>query len=318
MSTDIVPYTPPEIEPYKSDFPYLDNEDATGLDAAAGYVLLEIAEAEWHFTNIGYRLLAVRPKLKKEKRFESWCEFHFSHKFSYSTLANYIDVVEKLPEYIARNDSITSRAKYVLTSGKPDTWRIDAGVKLAEIGQLDEHAAHIVRYAPEPITRLYLAGELPKTATRLFVDSFKAIPKESPDLKEKIIEWQVCNHEVMDYLKEIHAKWVKTRNDERPAESWLSLVDENGLLCGFDWSIRVNDPQAPAFIARHRVDRRELHILENSTPNPNPIEYDWSANRRGCIKVINGETVMVLDPEIARKVTDGETVIYRMRTRRKK
>lgn len=317
MSTALVPAgdTPPA--PFDAGFEYLEGEDSAALNEDAGYILTEIAAAEWHFTNMGYRLLAARARLKKEKRYKAWCEFHFGHKFHYDTLQNYVGVVEKLPPQVARDDTIIARAKYTLTSGKPESWRIEEGVKLAEKGLLDDDSAYIVRYAPESIVRRFLAMELPKTETRLFTESFNKIPKTSPDLREAVIEWGVYDHAVMDYLREIHEKWVKTRNHERPAESWLALKDDNGLLNGFGWSKHVADPQAPAFISTHRVDRKALHELEDSTPNPNPIEYDWSENRRGCIEFKNGIAFMLIDSEMARKVQDGETVFYRMRTRRK-
>lgn len=320
MSDDsaLVPTMPSEPAPFDAGFEYLEGEDAAALNQDAGYILTEIAAAEWHFTNMGYRLLSARARLKKEKRYKAWCEFHFGHKFHYDTLQNYVGVVEKLPPQVARDDTIIARAKYILTSGKPEQWRIDEGVKLAKIGQLDDDSAYIVRYAPEPIVRRFLSAELPKTPTAAFTASFNKIPRTSPDLREAVIEWGVYDPDVMDYLREVHEKWLKTKDHEKPAESWLSIRDDNGLFNGVGWSKHVSDPQAAAYIDTHRGDRKVIHMLEDSTPNPNPIEFDWSENRRGCIKIENGIALMILDAQMAKKVTDGETVIYRLRTRRKR
>lgn len=301
-----------------TDFLYLADEPADQLATLAGAVSSDIQAIQYHFYSIGRALLQARPLLLKEGRFMAWVNFHFGAYFSYDTLTHYMDVCQKLPALMVENPQITARAKYILSSGQVPPERVAIGVTLAEAGRLDEESARIVRYAPDQIVQRFIDGNLPKDQTAAFTVALNKLPALYQEVKTACIGWGVSRAEMVEYLAGVYGEWLKTRHSDHPAGTWLAIKEDDGLLNGFGWSIPVGHPDAVGMIPRHKADRQYLHLSELEQKPGGAVWYDWSENRTGVITTdLEGRVCLTLDPESIRRVKTGESVIFRIRTKRK-
>jgi hypothetical protein len=179
---------------------------------------------------------------------------------SVDTADNLILIAQNMPRVPEGTDRLwTVRTKALIARKATSEETRQLLLDKAAAGSVpDEAEATIFVKAPGYLRARYERGTISKeqaaAATKALLS--KSVPK--PCL-EKLIEWNASHAAVIEYIVEAYKDWINTRNKPHPRVTWLDIVEDEGILNGYEWAKPVWDANV-SDLEIYKAHRQMMHL----------------------------------------------------------